>query len=352
MSVWTNWDPLQEVIVGNCYAPGDLDWFLPDQAKDAFNKILIETKQDLDALSQFLVSRGITVHRPQVFKYKNAVDLGNVSVLCPMAPIVPRDQYMVYGDTIYQTYTSMTDRLFDSRSYYGIFSNLFDQGMNWISQPCPNLYAMSDSKKWMDQHQDLGRLVYKKIYSRQLLWHTATMFKCGQHLITNTEGPGSARGLDWITRNLPPHTVIAANSLALKNWGHIDHGFFMINDGTVMCVDRSFVPECLQDKRIHEIKALLPADQNQKIIHNLQQLVDPSLGYEQTVSFNTNVLVLDPQNVIFSEFNQPLFDYLLSLGIQSHVCAFRHQFFWAAGIHCVTLDIRRHGKQRKIINEV
>ena len=54
MSVWTNWDPLEEVIVGDCYAPGDLDWFVETELQESFNTILVETKKDLDNLAQLL----------------------------------------------------------------------------------------------------------------------------------------------------------------------------------------------------------------------------------------------------------------------------------------------------------
>ena len=41
--MYTEFDPLQEVIVGDSYAPGDLDKLLPQQSISGFNKILEET---------------------------------------------------------------------------------------------------------------------------------------------------------------------------------------------------------------------------------------------------------------------------------------------------------------------
>ena len=352
MSVWTDWDPLEEIIVGDCYAPGDLDWFIKPELHHAFNSILEETKQDLDNLSALLQSLNVTVHRPRVYRYQQGVNLSTFSFDCPISPIVPRDQYIVYGDTVYQTYTSMTDRFLDSRSYYDIFKSLFDQGHNWISQPTPNLYPLSDSKKWMDGHLNLGKAVYEKLYHKQILWHAATMFKCGDRLITHTAGPGSQLGLKWMQRNLPLDTIISADSSCMQNWGHIDHGFFMINDETVICVDRAFVPKCLLDKKVYEIKQYLPPEKKQIEITNLDLLLDESKGYEQVVSFDTNVIVVDQHNIIWPENHPPLFEFLNSLGITSHIAPFRHRPFWAASVHCATLDIKRRGNKRKIINEV
>jgi arginine deiminase len=153
-------------------------------------------------------------------------------------------------------------------------------------------------------------------------------------------------------RNLPADTIVSANSKAQQNWGHIDHGFFMTDDDTVFCVDRSFVPGVLQHKTIHEIKSYFPSEKKQRAINNFEHLLDESKGYEQVVSFNTNVLVVDPHNVIFSDHYSVLFDHLASLGIKCHAAPLRHKTFWAAGPHCVTLDIQRRGNKRKIINEI
>jgi N-dimethylarginine dimethylaminohydrolase len=137
----------------------------------------------------------------------------------------------------------------------------------------------------------------------------------------------------------------------MRNWGHIDHGFFMINDDTVICVDREFVPECLRDKTLHEVYQYLPK-QIMAPDTPIDSLLDPSKGYEQVVVFDTNVLVVDAHNVIFDNNMPELFEFLAGIGITSHVSAVRHRKFWASGIHCMTLDIRRRGKKRKIVNEI
>ena len=347
MSVWTDWDPLEEVIVGNCYEPGDLNWFIEPTLQDEFNNILAETKQDLDNLAVLLEKLGVQVYRPHVHTYQQGVELSSFSVPCPTAPLVPRDQYLVYGDTVYQTYTSMNDRYFDSLGYYNIFRRMFDQGHNWISQPPPNLRNLPADKNWGNQ----GSLIYNHLYHNQLLWHTATMFKCGDRLIANTTGPGSQLGLEWMRRNLPVNTVIENTGTTMRNWGHIDHGFFMIDDDTVICVDQEFVPQCLRSKIIHEIHQYLPKESIDSDTPT-DLLLDPSKGYEQVVAFDTNVLIVDSHNIVFDSNIPKLFEFLETLNVKCHVSQLRHRKFWASGIHCSTLDIRRQGNQRKIVNEI
>jgi hypothetical protein len=84
----------------------------------------------------------------------------------------------------------------------------------------------------------------------------------------------------------------------------------------------------------------------------VDQLLDPSKGYEQVVVFDTNVLVVDSHNIVFDSNMPELFKFLATLNVKCHVAPLRHRKFWASGIHCSTLDIRRRGQRRKIINEV
>lgn len=49
--IYTEYDPLLEVIVADCYSPGQIDHLLPSQSLGPFNRILQETKEDLDNLS-------------------------------------------------------------------------------------------------------------------------------------------------------------------------------------------------------------------------------------------------------------------------------------------------------------
>ena len=39
--IYTEFDPLEEVIVGDCYNPGELDWALPKDSLKHFNKTMI-----------------------------------------------------------------------------------------------------------------------------------------------------------------------------------------------------------------------------------------------------------------------------------------------------------------------
>lgn len=356
MSIYTEWDPLTEVIVGNSYQSGDLDWALKDPSKKLFNKILDETKEDLDNLANYLSKMGIKVYRPYVTRYNNSIDFPNFSVKIPTAPIVPRDQYLVYDKTIYQTYTSIPDRYLDSINYNHIFTELFLEGYNWLSQPPPVLETLSETEKWWIK----GYNQYQKL-SNQVLWHTATMFKAGDALLTNARGPGTNLGLSWMEKNLNAR-LIHNDSSAMNGWGHIDHGFFMTDDETVFVLGKSWLPNCLADKKIIDIEELVTSFPFPNFINDysqtegkysytwLEKWLTEWKGYTQEVCFDTNVLVITPNDIMFSNTQPKLFRLLEKLGINCHVCQQRHGFFWEAGIHCLTLDVKRISDKKKVIN--
>jgi glycine amidinotransferase len=352
--VYTEYDPLEEVIVGDSYSPGDLDHLLPNKSSSLFNRILEETKKDFDNLADFLTQGGITVTRPQVMKYPNHVAMSGFDVKFPMGPTVPRDQYKVQGKTIVQTYTSLTDRYFDGLSYYKIFSDLFKQGYNWISQPSPPLVNVTPEDIWYVS----GEIYHTRLQDR-LLFHTATMFPVGDKIIINSKGPGNALGFEWLKRNLLDFKFI--ENMGGDNYGHIDHGFIMINDETVIHSGIHWVPLALRHLKLIDVSEYVPkantAQYKQDYINAggrytpawMEKYLDNWRGYNQDVCFDLNVLIIDRNNIIFGRPLPKLFQYLKTFGIESHVCEQRHMLYWEGGIHCSTLDIKRRGDLRSII---
>jgi N-dimethylarginine dimethylaminohydrolase len=289
-------------------------------------------------------------------RYPDHIAMSGFDVKFPMGPTVPRDQYKVQGKTILQTYTSLTDRFFDGLSYYKIFSDLFDQGYNWVSQPAPPLVNVTPEDIWYVS----GEIYHTRLKDR-LLFHTATMFPVGDKIIINSQGPGNRLGLEWLKRNLPDFTFIENYGTRAENYGHIDHGFIMIDDETVIHAGIDWVPVALRHLKLIDVKEYVPeaktAQYKQDYIseggrYNLswiERYLDNWRGYNQDVCFDLNVLIIDRHNIVFGRALPELFRYLKTFNIECHVCEQRHMLFWEGGVHCSTLDVKRRGNRRTII---
>jgi glycine amidinotransferase len=357
--VYTEYDPLEEIIVANSYVGGDLDHLFPNKSLDSFNKILDETKEDFDNLANFLTQGGITVCRPDVYHYPSHIAMSGFDIKFPMGPTVPRDQYKVIDKTIIQTYTSLTDRYFDSLSYYNIFSGMFDQGYNWISQPAPNLVPVTPNELWYVWNEE--GTVYDTRLKDRVLFHTATMFPLGDKIIINSKGPGNAKGYEWLKRNLAGFEFIENLNGRAENFGHIDHGFVMIDDETIIHSGIDWVPHSLRHLNLIDVGKYVPVAKTGQYKQDyisaggryelawVEKYLDNWKGYNQDVCFDLNVLVIDRNNIVFGRELPELFHYLRTFGVDCYACEQRHMLFWEGGIHCSTLDTKRRGIKRSII---
>lgn len=342
--IWTEWDPLTEIIVGDC----STNYKFNELSIDRYlNQILEETKEDLDNLASLLKSFNIKVNRPNTLSREKSIP-----------PMIPRDQYLIYGETIYSTFTSMTERYYDSYHYYDIFCELFQKDYNWLQQPIPDIPPLSKNEIWYKN----GKEIYNIRYKDKLLLHTASASKLGDKLIINPYGPGTVLGKEWLTRNLPKNTGIIENIGTLSNgWGHIDQCWFMVDDETVVCLNKDWVPICLRNKKIIEIYEYITFPDLSTYVKDMakcggkfteewmEKWFSEWKGYAQDVCFDTNVLVLSPNKILLSNPQPNLERYLESQGIECYTTKLRHGLFWESGVHCCTLDVSRDGELRSII---
>ena len=75
------------------------------------------------------------------------------------------------------------------------------------------------------------------------------------------------------------------------------------------------------------------------------------VNYVEETVFDVNMLVIDKNNVICSNYNEKVFKKFDEYGITPHVVNFRHRFFWDGGIHCVTSDLDREGEREDYFPE-
>lgn len=361
MAVWTDYDPLKEIIVGNVPAPDYFKPFLREDVLEALTPILIETKEDLDNMQRVFESLGVKVYRPKILPFEQNLKLPGFSIKNAIAPIVPRDQYIVYGDTIIQSYTSMPDRWLESLCFYDIFNAKYDEGYNWISVPPPMIKNFPQNTSWFTHGGDR----YHNEMKDRILWHAATLYKIGDSMIVNAYGPGTKKGLKWFEKNLPEAKFVPNVNKPHKGWGHIDQYFFMVNDTTCFCTDERYVPEVILNNpniNVHSFGHLIKDVDLNSYDDNLvasdgkftKEWIDEWVaewrGFAQDVAFDSNVVVVDEKNIVISNEQPKLQEWLLNEhGVTCHVAKQRQGGFWDGGVHCLTLDIKRDGVKRNVL---
>jgi len=82
-------------------------------------------------------------------------------------------------------------------------------------------------------------------------------------------------------------------------------------------------------------------DKNPKILETVDQYFNEWVGEAHETVFGVNILIINTTNVVLAEYNKIAVDALKRYGITAHISPFRHKYFWDAGIHCVTNDLRR-----------
>ena len=151
--VWScnEWDPLEEVIVGNPlkarYPTPDLstqlaefsDRSLADIPRGPFpQRIIEETDEDLNEFAQILEKTGVTVKRPDTWQREAMFSTINWEAH-GYYNYCPRDIMLVIGDQIIETPTVIRSRAQETFSYRTLLIDYMKSGARWYSAPKPML---------------------------------------------------------------------------------------------------------------------------------------------------------------------------------------------------------------------
>ena len=113
---YNGWDPLKQVVLGDCYPPEFFEDMKDHKLRDLMQRLVSETREDLDNIQKTLEDFGVDVVRldplynmrqeigspttiMEWFENRHRVTFGQV----PKPPITPRDQFLVMGDKFYVT---------------------------------------------------------------------------------------------------------------------------------------------------------------------------------------------------------------------------------------------------------
>jgi glycine amidinotransferase len=139
VSCYTEWDPLEEVIVGRVDGAAIPEWHMslaptmPEEAHDFFKQYggstfpeeLIELgKRDLEEFVHILEAEGIVVTRPDKFPHHKGFASPHWASKAGVYSAMPRDVMLVLGDEIIEAPMAWRTRYFEIFSYRTLIPKL------------------------------------------------------------------------------------------------------------------------------------------------------------------------------------------------------------------------------------
>jgi N-dimethylarginine dimethylaminohydrolase len=340
--VWScnEWDPLEEVIVGNPlqarFPTPDLSSQLaefPDRSlaeipRGPFpDKIIEETEEDLNKFVQVLTDLGVTVRRPQTWPHEARFSTVHWESQ-GYYNYCPRDIMMVIGDQIIETPNVIRSRAQEAFSYRKLLMEYMESGARWYSAPKPMLL---DS---LFQGVDLTKPTPR---NDEPAFDAANVLRLGQDLIYLVSATGNELGGRWLQTILGDKFRV--HFLKDVYYGsHIDSTLVALRPGLLLCnpsrVNNDTLPNVLKQWKViysppMENTGRYDADYLSKCIGS--DWIDMN-----AFSVNPNLVVVDSDQTA-------LIRLLEKEGLDVIPLKFRHSKMMGGGPHCTTLDIRRAG---------
>ena len=339
--VWScnEWDPLEEVIVGNPlrarFPTPDKSTQLaefPDRSLQEIpqgpfpQRVIEETEEDLNEFTAVLEDLGITVKRPDTWPHE-----ARFSTIHWEAEgyynYCPRDIILVIGDQIIESPTVIRSRALESFSYRSMMVDYLRSGAKWFSAPKPMLL---DSLFEVDLNKPTPR-------NDEPAFDAANILRLGQDLLYLVSGTGNELGGQWL-QTILGDTFRVHFFKDVYYGSHIDSTFAALRPGLVLCnpgrINDETLPEIF---RQWEVIYSPPMENTDR--YDADYLAK-SIGSNW---IDMNVLSINPNLVVVDEDQTALIKLLEKHGLDVIRLKLRHSKMLGGGFHCVTLDIRRNG---------
>jgi glycine amidinotransferase len=361
VSSWTEWDPLEEVVVGTVTgavypehgpilaANGEPDWLWHFQGAFMEDELIDGANAQLNALIELLEGEGVRVARPDPIPHNVGYETPFWSCKSGWNTANPRDLFLVVGDEIIECASPLRHRHFESLAYKRMFTEYFRQGARLTSAPRPALRDQLYDPSFLTEprpepatneertlHDD--EVHRYPITEDEPVFEAADFFRCGEDLFVTRSVVTNELGVEWVRRHLGPDMRVHLVETRCKAPWHIDTTLLPLAPGKLLANPAWLreVPEALRSWDI--IWAPEPTyAEDSPMAH----------PYFSSQWVSMNVLSLDEERVIVDDQQTALIAALEQSGFTPIPLAFDHVGAFGGSFHCVTLDVRRRGERAR-----
>eukprot|EP01063_Lacrimia_lanifica_P028144 TRINITY_DN4063_c0_g1_i3.p2 TRINITY_DN4063_c0_g1~~TRINITY_DN4063_c0_g1_i3.p2 ORF type:complete len:426 (+),score=207.59 TRINITY_DN4063_c0_g1_i3:54-1331(+) len=353
---FTEWDPLEEVIVGRgdnaCEPDVNVDpvWKCLFQCGDLgrrgpYPKSLIDAgKAELDNLTRVLQNEGVTVRRPEIVDFHKPFNSpGSFEVPNGFNCTCPRDILMTVGNTILEAPMGLRTRFFEYQAYRPLVQEYFKEGANWVTAPKGVMrdtlydpaYPVSDSG--IERRDALAK--HKHITTEaEPTFDAADCMRMGRDLFFQRSFVSNEFGIEWFRRTFSPqgyrvHTLHTEDTVPK----HIDCTLVPLRPG--LAVENPYRKSEERNVFTENGWRLLKSANPTPIPDQwMKQVIRPTSSW-----IGINIFSIDDRRIVAASHEKEVIKMLESVGAKVVPVPFQAMFYLGGAFHCATTDVRRRG---------
>ena len=364
VNVYTEWAPLQEVIVGDCLN------FNIDLLDPTFEFVYYEnlksqkhrkTKQykidrkrleqraaDLNRLQKVLEEFGVIVRRPKSLDKAISIKTPHFNAIC-MAPDSPRDTVACVGQTIIETPPIVRGRYFENMHYREIFLDYFKKGATWVSAPNPMLTKetidMIDlNETWIDVPADKfhGMKFINPKY--EIAFDAANFVKLGTDILFNIGSQNHELGCHWLQSILGNDFDVWPIRLCDS---HIDGAIALLAPGKILYNPALDKKRKILEQLPKQMKKwdMIPTEEEDLSFC----LDDEEIALASEEGMFMNVLSINQDTVLVQDTAVNTIKSLERHKFEVVPIEFNQGRLFSGGLHCCTVDVRREEDQERYL---
>ena len=354
------WNKLKTCVVGSAYPPEIFKFINNTKLRNSFEKLAIETEEDIRNLVVLLKKFDVEVIRPTMPDQFEEFKVAN-GYIAP--PISARDFMCMIDHKLYypglpninHAWMEFTDKYkIDSRA------NMY-KNKDWLNFQRQDKYIFD---KKISFYEDIFTLALQQgnevIASPIDYMNSSFITRLGEKMIVGTQNyHDDKQSIKKIFEAMFPEKDIHIAS----SEGHSDGCFAPINKDLVISAYQAIdyqktfpnaevvtVPPDVTLKNDKFKKQILTAEHkwflegmenNKDLVDMVDHYFNNWIGNVNETAFMVNILMLDNKNALCSTDNKQVRQAMKRHGVELHVTPFKHKWFWDCGIHCLTQDLDR-----------